>query len=1010
MNGSPAIFSQQGRLALQEGRHVEAERCFRAALILTPADPELLVGLAISLRRQEKVEESKACCLDALRLAPDLPEAHFNLGVAFHVQNHWHVALEHYRSALKLRPDYIDVLINAGWVFHASGDLDNALACYRRLDRLAPANPMLRSNLGQVLLARGEWTAEAWDACEARWELQLNERYSFPVPEWTGQPLEGKKMVLWPEQGQGSNIMMFRYAAWLAARGAAVTVMAEVPLLALFQRHQETISVVPANRVAPLPAGDYHCPMMGLLRVLKITSATIHNPPSYLHARPEPRPASLSADLKHIGLVWAGKPEHGNDLNRSLPHFRVLAPLLEFPNLVWHSLQLGSRENECLGFEVAQPAKAFKDFDDTAAFIQHLDLVITVDTAVAHLAGALGKPVWILLSTPAEWRWYPYGETTPWYPSARLFIQKKKGDWDEVIARVKQALTTAWPSLRVVEIPVSPPSPSFKDCFNAGVTAWNAGQSELARQYWEDALRLEPQAAVALGALASLHLKRQEFPKALDYARRWMESAPGESRPLMMVVDLDVQLERWADAESAAMKLLELQPGLVPVWNLLGIILQNQERLLEAESAYRKALQGQPDNPQFLYNLAILLVRLQRHPEAEPVYRHLLRLNPQDAEVWNNLGTCLFALGREAEGMSAYATACGLAPEDPEILNNIGTGHLDAGEFVEAHAIYARALKLRPGYLEAEFHFGHLLLCEGRWIEGWPFYERRREVHVNLRTEVLCPEWKGAPLAGKRILLLSEQGYGDNIMMFRYAEELASRQAEVAVAVRPPLVSLLQRGHPAVHVLPLTEAKAFSSRCDCHCLMMSLPQVLAITPATVLSPSSYLFARPIQRPEALDRQRFHVGIVWSGNQTNANDRRRSLSHFRVLKPLLEIPGTAWHSLQIGLREDECLGFEVTQPAKAFKDFDDTAAFIQHLDLVITVDTSVAHLAGALGKPVWILLPKPAEWRWYPYGETTPWYPSARLFIQSKRGDWDEVIARVTVALQVQLDTERKRGI
>jgi hypothetical protein len=366
--------------------------------------------------------------------------------VAFHVQNHWDVALEHYRSALKLRPDYIDALINAGWVFHASGDLDNALACYRRLDRLAPAHPMVRSNLGQVLLARGEWTAEAWNACEARWELQLNERYPFPIPEWTGQPLQGKKLVLWPEQGLGSNIMMFRYAAWLAARGVAVTVMAAEPLQALFQRHQKTISVVPASRVAPLPAGDYHCPMMGLLRVLKVTPVTIYGQPGYLHARPEARPVQLATNLKHIGLVWAGKPEHGNDLNRSLPHFRVLAPLLELSGLAWHSLQLGPRENECLGFEVAQPAKAFKDFDDTAAFIQHLDLVITVDTAVAHLAGALGKPVWILLPTPAEWRWYPYGETTPWYPSARLFIQKTQGDWNEVVNRVAIALRGLLPS------------------------------------------------------------------------------------------------------------------------------------------------------------------------------------------------------------------------------------------------------------------------------------------------------------------------------------------------------------------------------------------------------------------------------------------------------------------------------------------------------------------------------------------------------------------------------------
>ena len=914
------------------------------------------------------------------------------------------------RKALISNPDNFFAMINLGVALNKSGKTEKALECYSRILEMKPGNPTAKYYVSLIQLVRGDWR-EAWEGYENRWAVKCLEKPLWPWPEWQGECLQGKRLLLWVEQGLGDTIMMFRYAEILRDQGAAVSILVYPVLAALLGRGHDRIRILPdIGGQRPATGFDYHCSLMSLPRCLGLEPTSIPTIGNYLFARSETRPSNLPANRLHIGIVWAGNPTFPDDIRRSLPHFRIMVPLLEIPGTVWHSLQLGLRENECQGFEVGQPAKAFKDFDDTAAFIQHLDLVITVDTAVAHLAGALGKPVWILLPTPAEWRWYPYGETTPWYPSARLFIQKKQGDWDDVIARVKQALTTAWPSSRAVEVPVSPPSPSFKDCFNAGVTAWNAGQLELARQSWEDALRLEPQAAVVLGAMATLHLKRQELPKALDYARRWMEFAPGESRPLMMVVDLEVQLERWADAESAAMKLLELQPGLAPVWNLLGIILQNQERLPEAESAYRKAVQGQPDNPQFLYNLAILLARLQRHPEAEPVYRHLLRLNPQDAEAWNNLGTCLFSQGREAEGMSAYAIACSLAPEDPEILNNIGTGHLDAGEFVEAHATYARALKMRPGYLEAEYHLGHLLLCEGCWIEGWPLYERRREVHVNLRMEVLCPEWKGAPLAGKRILLLSEQGYGDNIMMFRYAEELASRQAEVAVAVRPALVSLLQRGHPTVQVLPLSEAKVFSSHCNCHCLMMSLPQVLGITPATVLSPSSYLLARPIPRPESLDRQHFHVGIVWCGNQANANDLRRSLSHFRVLAPLLEMPGTAWHSLQLGARESECLGFEVAQPAKTFQDFDDTAAFIQHLDLVITVDTAVAHLAGALGKPVWILLPKPAEWRWYPYGQSTRWYPSARLFIQSKRGDWDEVITRVAVALQVQLDTERKRGI
>jgi hypothetical protein len=218
-------------------------------------------------------------------------------------------------------------------------------------------------------------------------------------------------------------------------------------LEALFQRRHPRIAILPAKKLEALLAAnasaspfDYHCPFMSLPLGVHLRPDNILPGFPYLHPREDPRPVSLAPGRLQVGIVWAGNPKLANDRNRSLPHFRLLSPLLELPECQFHSLYIGSRTNELEGFAIDDPTSGFRDFDDTAAYIQHLDLVITVDTAVAHLAGALGKAVWILLPTPAEWRWYPYGETTPWYPSARLFIQKTPGDWSEVVDRIAAAL------------------------------------------------------------------------------------------------------------------------------------------------------------------------------------------------------------------------------------------------------------------------------------------------------------------------------------------------------------------------------------------------------------------------------------------------------------------------------------------------------------------------------------------------------------------------------------------
>lgn len=478
--GSLAAFNALGNVHLHLGQMAEAEAAYRQALRLQPECAEVHYNLAGILKSQDRFDEAEAHGLQALRAKPGWGDAHNQLGLILLARRRWPEAEACFRRALELgtspaeawnnlgvalleqsrldeaaqayhqatlaSPSHLDAWINLGSVLHELGQETAAARCYFQALRLDPKHALARNCFGLSLLASGQWTAEAWEAYEARWSSGSLRPLAFPCPLWDGSPSAGKHLVLWPEQGHGDNIMMFRYAEFLAAQGTEVTVLAAAPLLELFRRRHPGIRVVAAEsfdagvKEGRWPAPDFHAPLMGLLRILGVTPERILSPAAYLFPRPGPRPAELPFGEFQVGLAWAGNPAHVNDHHRSIPGFELLLPWLQIPGIRFHSLLKGAREDECLEHGVPQPAKSFRDFDDTAAFLQHLDLVISVDTSVAHLAGALGKPTWLLLPAVPEWRWHPYRDTTPWYPSMRLFIQKTRGDWPGVIAQVAEEL------------------------------------------------------------------------------------------------------------------------------------------------------------------------------------------------------------------------------------------------------------------------------------------------------------------------------------------------------------------------------------------------------------------------------------------------------------------------------------------------------------------------------------------------------------------------------------------
>ena len=431
----------------------------------------------------------------------------------------------------------------------------------------------------------------------------------------------------------------------------------------------------------------------------------------------------------------------------------------------------------------------------------------------------------------------------------------------------------------------------------------------------------------------------------------------------------------------------------------LGNVLQTQGRLDEAVHCYRKALSLNPRSAPAHGNLGLALQFLGCFEEAAESLERALVLDPGIAVAHTNLGNVRQAQGRLAEAVACHELALAIEPMNPEAYSNLG-GVLDLqGKLTESIAAYDRALVLKPDFAVALFNRSLLRLRSGDFVLGLPDYEHRW--HLNKRRDFREPQWHGEPLRGARILLYSEQGLGDTVQFLRYVPMVQAAGGKVILEVQPQMRRLAAQLPGAVELICSGEPL---QQLDWHCPLMSLPLAFGTTLDTIPARVPYLTI-----PQEADTAcaiagkecGLRVGIAWAGSPGHMRDRFRSIP-LELLRPLFGLAGAQFFALQVGPAAEELkvagVLAGVIDLAPKIEDMADTAALIANLDLVIAVDTAVAHLAGALGKPVWVMLPLAPDWRWLLDREDSPWYPTMRLFRQSMLGDWVSVVEAVRCAL------------
>ncbi len=1025
---TPEVQNNMGNVHRELGKLDEAIGFYKNAVMINADYAEAHFNMGNTYHHMNQFNKALACYQNALDIKSDYPEAYFHKGNAYQELNRIAEAIKNYEKALQIRPEDTDALDNMGKAYRDMGRLDEALSCYEKTLAIEPKNADAHFDYSVALLLNENyekgWKEYEWRFFKSGWESTYSHR--FDKPRWDGSPFSGKRLFVHDEQGLGDTIQFVRYLPMVKDLGGEVIFEVKNPLLSLFQNFPGIDRLVEWSAEEKFNAQfDYYLPLLSIPGLFETTEQTIPEKVPYIHAN------SAEIDYWHerlsgpgfkVGLVWAGKPASNDNRPCELRYF---SPLAEISGIELYGLQKGEAAAQVQGLpdgmHVSNLGEELHDFADTAGVIENLDLIISIDTSVTHLAGAMGKTVWTLLPFAPDWRWLLNRDDSTWYPTMSLFRQAKHGDWETLLHNVAENLRILVQEQQHSRhtsdtgnkgksnqdiFPDHPPATSFDigGKLNEAVQLHRSGQLQKAWDIYEKILEIDPENSDALHLLGLLNHYTGNNNSAYKLITKAIQNDPEYPffhNSLGLVLK---EMGRLDEALSYYKKALELKPDYTEVYNNMGIVFQESGRLDEAVSCYKKALVIDPHTPEVHNNLGNSLKSMERLDEAISCYAKALELKPDYVDAINNLGAAYENLNKFEQSISCYEKALQISPDYTEAHVNMGITFQHMGELDKANSCYQKALAQDPQNADAHFHYSFSLLLGGELKHGWKEYEWRLFRKEWKRTHTYdpnIPKWDGESFKGKTLFIHAEQGLGDTLQFVRYLPLAKDLGGKVIFETSEPLAGLFQ-DFPGIDKLVIFSSEKTHDY-DLYTPLLSIPGLLETSIDTIPADVPYIHAAPSKVEywgKRLPEGSFKIGLVWAGKPATNDNRPCEL---KLFSPLAEIPGISLIGLQKGEAGAQVQGLpdgmRVNNLGEELRNLSDTAAVIENLDLIISIDTSVAHLAGAMGKQVWTLLPFAPDWRWLLDRADNPWYPTMRLFRQKKPGNWDGVLERVVQELE-----------
>ena len=1001
MNSSKLVRQLTEAASLhQNGDLSRAESLYRQILKKVPQQPDALHLLGVLLEQRGDRTQGIILVRRALAARIAFPDAHFNLARMLVAAGDLSGSMNHYELALRFKPNHANSYNGLGTIYRAQGAYFEARAAFDRAIRLEPrlieayinlcntyrdtcneaGIPIVAEqglsvdpNCAQLWLLRSEalltlgHLQEGWRDYEWRFSAAQHpvSRPDYALPLWKGEDLSSKGILVWCEQGVGDEVIFTSMVADIASRARRCVLQTTSRLAPLFARSFPQVEVfagrVPADVAQAL---DVQSAAGSLGQWCRPTFRSFPSATDYLKADANRAVAlrnKYGGGQEHsllVGLAWRSATVVDGikieDAAQKTLGLNQWGAILNVPGVTFVNLQYGDNREAIaaarseFGVEIIDDGEvdALSDLDGFAAQVSAMDLVISSSNTAAHMAGALGVPVWCAIPRASgsgrRWYWFGEGCNSPWYRSMTLFRQTHTGAWGNVLADMGLALAEAAACAGALDQPAQ-----FLERLARGYKS--AGMTHEAERAYDRALVFAPTGVQALRESAKLRLNRGSVEEAL---------------PLI---------------EQA----IAQEPTSPDLHNLRGMILARATRWADAAAAYRCALSFAPDQ----------------------------------AEIYNNLGTALRRAGHGMEASNSYAKAHSLRPEHASITLNHATALWEIDRTQEALSALDELIALQPDYVDAHYNRALVLMALGRFEEGWRTFKwRLKRPFVHVRHEDFPqPVWSGEDLRNKHVLVWTDLGIGDEILLSSIIPDVAAAARKVTLLCSERLVALFRRSFPGVTVdrrqSPLP-ASALSKDVD---LQMSLAELGAVFRRDVTSfpeRESYLtvdeaLRATLRKKYLAGREKnLLVGISWrSANPEIGAQKSLALSEWL---PILKVPGITFVNLQYGdcreeietLRHEQGVSVIDDQGINALGGMEQVAAQTAAMDLVISVSNTTVHVAGATGVPVWVLLPQGHArlWYWFRSLDRCVWYPKATLRTSGHEGNWVQLVETCAIDL------------
>lgn len=1028
------IYSILGQTYKKINNFNKAKNYYDKAINLDPNNFIYYYNKGIIFYEEGNYYKALDCFRESAYCNKNVDLVYYNLGNTYIKLEDYYNAIKSFKMAIELNGKFSQAYFNLGVTYEKIKLPAEALKCYEQASIIEPKNYSYAWNKSLMLLKLKRYK-EGFYEYESRLK-KSNYKYILNGKRYSGENLAGKVLLVYTEQGFGDAFLFIRLIPHLKKAGCRILLFTHEKLIRLFKENNFADEYYDLKDIFDAKIYyDYYISLLSLPAVFNVSPFDKEFTGKYITvgSNENLENIKLEADKFNIGIAWKGNPEPKANRVRhtELRYFKALS---EIKNVKLYSFQLNSKnELQDCGFDIVDLSSYINDFYDTAYLLTKIDLMISVDTGILHLAGTMGVNTLALLPNNLDWRWNDNFGVSDLYPSIKLIKQSLDYNWDSVfeqlIIEVKKIVDSKFSFNDCNDNNIEINEKQFVLLFNEGkfnealellnslilkypnnkrlinnrgLTYQNLGYFDKAILDYRNAIELDENYELARINLVSLLLELENFNECEKELELLKEKCGYNKESLFLTALFYHKIKKYDEAEKIYLKLRDEYDDNLIISINLGMLYNSIGLYLKAANIFIEASQKYPNSPELYFHLGNVYANYQEYERAINWYLKAISLNNKYLDAYLNLGNAYFNLRKFQEALILYNQLLGFGFVDYRIYQNIGIIYYELKKYNLAVEYYEKALVLENKSPDLFLAYAETLLMLGNYKKGWEYYKKRVYKDINLFPYInKIPNSKSFEKNSK-IIITGEQGIGDNIMFARYLIPFA-KEYNFTLLIRKDLYNFFRIVLKEYPIKVVTEENIINY--DYVIPLLNLPELFL---NTEYENPEFNYAKNIIKNESEnsgDNNKItKIGICWKGKETPYHNRKRHMDIRKMLKVIsdLEYSNVDFVNLQHELTDFEkelCDNFNIKSVVEGNEDIIETFNIISNLDLIITVDTSIAHIAGSLGKLTYLMLCFSPDWRWGYEGDKTDWYPTLKIFRQNEPDNWDNVLNNVSIELK-----------